>query len=132
MEATLAALFLATSTALGLPPGLLSGLCYVESAHNPNAFHRDDNGADSIGICQIRIATARMVGFRGTEKQLRVPAINIAFSGRYLRRQLVRYNFDLAQAIAAYNSGSLRLDQDGNIRNHKYVRAVLKAWMEER
>src|ERR1700722_1882475 len=112
MEATLAALFLATSTALGLPPGLLSGLCYVESRHNPDAMHFDDRGHTSVGVCQIQLETARTLGFRGTEKQLRVPTINITYSSLYLRKQLARYHGSIPQAVAAYNSGTLRLDKD--------------------
>jgi soluble lytic murein transglycosylase-like protein len=103
---TLIALFLAATATYHLPSGLLSGLCYVESHHNPAAIHHDDGRGDSLGICQIKEPSARQVGFRGTRAQLMRPEVNIKYAARYLAHQVKRYNGDYAKAVTAYNKGT--------------------------
>lgn len=125
---TLALYFVVTSQAFSLPVGLLSALCYVESAHTPSAVHFDDGGSTSNGVCQIKLNTARMIGFKGTAKQLMNPKTNIHWSGKYLKRQLDRYDGIPVKAIAAYNAGKYRVNKAGLIMNRKYVKKVLTAW----
>lgn len=128
----LAALFLSVSQNYNLPPQLLSSLCYVESTHRVNAFHMDDGNSPSLGVCQIKLGTARLLGFKGTQERLMVPEINILYSGKYLHKQLRRYNQDLHKAIAAYNSGTWLVNEKGETKNRQYVQKVLKAWEEGR
>lgn len=128
----LALLFLAVSHVTDLPPGLLSSVCYVESHHNLAAIHRDDGGADSIGLCQLHLSTAMELGYRGTAFGLKDPQINAFWAGLYLSHQLHRYNGDATKAIAAYNSGTYRVDANGKPKNDKYVQKVFTAWEEGR
>ena len=121
-------LFASVTAQYNLPPGLLMSICTVESGLNVRAIHKDDGSDDSRGICQLHLNTARLMGFKGPESQLLEAGPNILFSGRYLAHQLHRYNGDYASGIAAYNSGTLRLDHCGKIRNIKYVNKVTKAW----
>ena len=107
----------------GTPPGLLEALCYVESKHNINAIHHDDGGADSLGICQIKLATARDMGFRGTAKQLMNPSMNIKYAAKYLSRQIKRYNDNTVRGVIAYNLGHA-----GRLTTSKYQRKVYKQW----
>lgn len=111
---------------------MLSAVCWVESRHRAEAVHYDDNGANSVGACQIRLATARVLGFKGSEQELRLPARNLYLSGLYLRFQLARYHGDILKAISAYNAGTVPLNGRGQIRNARYVKAVLRAWEENR
>ena len=129
MEATTLVLMFATVTSTyHLPQGLLSSICFVETRHQPKALVQDDGGSPSIGICQIKEATARIMGYKGTSIQLRQPKINIKYAGIYLQHQLSRYSGDVVKAVAAYNAGSNRVDKKGLPKNQKYVKKVLLAW----
>lgn len=103
-SAALALLFTSVSTTLGLPSGLLSSVCYVESRYNVRAIHHDDGGNDSLGVCQVQLPTARSLGFKGTEAQLMRPATNIAYAGKILSYHLARCA-TVQDALMAYNSG---------------------------
>ena len=124
----LSTLFMTTSTHLGLPPGLLASLCYVESRHKPSAINQYDGNSPSYGICQIKLATAQLVGFVGTEKELMHPKTNVFYAAKYLKRQLTRYNNNVHKAVAAYNSGTYKEIKPGLALNHLYVTKVLATW----
>lgn len=119
---TLAVLFVTTSMHFNLPSNLLSSLCYIESSHNIAAVHEDDGGSNSVGVCQIKLSTARWLGFRGTEKQLINPKINIYYAGKYLKYQIKRYD-SMTKAIIAYNIGNAK-----GLTNTKYSTKVIKQW----
>lgn len=128
----MAILFFAVSSSLGLPPGLLSAICYIESHHKENAINKHDGGSASYGACQIKLATAKSIGYTGTAKQLMRADVNVMWAGKYLKWQLKRYNNDPRKAVAAYNAGSHKLNRKGFTRNNKYVIKVFKAWGEYR
>ena len=128
----IAALFVVLSQINGLPPGLLSAICYVESGHRPEAVHVDDGAHNSLGICQIQLPTSRFLGFKGSEAQLRKVEPNIRFAARYFSWELRRYHGDILKAVSAYNMGSWKLNKDGKTVNRAYVSKVLKAWQENR
>ena len=125
-------IFAMVTQTYSLPPKLLSALCYVESGHKVTAINVNDGGADSLGVCQIKLTTAKLVGYKGTAKELhKSPFLNISFAGKYLKKQLTRYNGDIVQAIAAYNAGRCRFNNKGQIKNRIYVSKVLKAWADQ-
>lgn len=119
--------FIAVSKVFSLPVGVLSSMCYVESGHSINIVHKNDGDSDSIGICQVKMETAKMLGFKGTEKQLLNYRINIYYAGKYLRYQLNRYN-NIDHAICAYNSGSFKRNKKAKY----YLFQVTEAWVEGR
>lgn len=125
-------LFAKVSYGFGLPPGLLSAVCFTESSHNVSVIHHHDGRGDSIGVCQLKLATARVMGFQGDARTLQLPEVNIYYAGKYLSHQLHRYYRDIGSAVAAYNSGTLRVDARGEIRNKNYVRKVFTALKEGR
>lgn len=129
---TLAAVFTLVSTTYNLPKGLLSATCFVESSHRVQVVNHKDGGSRSNGVCQIKLATAKYLGFTGTEKELMKPEINVYWAGVYMSQQLKRYDGNVRYAVAAYNSGTLHLDDTGNIRNQRYVNRVYKAWADGR
>ncbi len=128
MNTLLILTFAAISQNFNLPPGLLSSLCYVESQHNVETIHKNDGGSDSLGICQIKLHTARSLGFTGTRKELMSANINIYYAGKYLRQQLDRYKQNQFKAIAAYNAGSYKKDEIGATMNWHYVKKVVDVW----
>jgi len=129
---TIALLFLSVSQQLGLPPGLLSAVCWQESKHVAKAVHPDDGGHTSVGVCQLQWRTAHFMGYKGTEQDLFNPEQNIRFAGKYLRYQLRRHPNDLPCAIASYNAGHCMIAKDGDIVNDTYVEKVLEAWEENK
>lgn len=102
---SLTALFLIASINLDLPPDLLKSICTVESGLNTKAYKPKDGKSPSYGVCQIKEATARFVGFKGTKQQLMKPEVNIYYAGKYLKYQHNRYH-DWTRAICAFNKGS--------------------------
>ena len=119
----LIALLKTAEMAHGLPPGLLVGLCGVESEYNAEALHPADGGSASVGLCQIKHKTAVQFGFKGTEAQLwHSPALNAKYAAKYLRHQLDRYAGDPALAVSAYNAGH------ASSKNTKYTHKVLSRW----
>lgn len=102
-----------------LPHGLIESVCYVESHYDTNAYHKHDGKGNSVGLCQIKLSSARLVGFKGTEKELMRPDVNIRFASKYLAHQLHRYKGCKARAVIAYNQGSAK-----NLTSTAYSRKV--------
>lgn len=120
-------LFIAATTVNELPVGLLSALCFTESSHRVNVIHHDDGNGDSLGVCQIKLNTAKMLGFKGTSGQLMDPKTNIHYAALYLKKQMVRYQGDSPRAVAAYSAG--RFNQGPVFAlNQNYVDKVFDAW----
>lgn len=104
----------------------MSSICFVESSHKVDAINPHDGGSTSLGVCQVKLQTAKLVGYRGSEKDLLDPALNIYYSAKYLRKQLDRYKGDIPKAISAYNAGKYRES------NQLYVKKVFNSWAEEK
>ncbi len=124
----LEALFLTIAANEGVPANVLSAICWVESSHRAHVINYADGRGDSLGLCQVKLSTARWMGFKGTREQLiRDPKANATYAAKYLKYQLKRYNGDLHKAIAAYNVGHYRAGA-----NSRYVQKVLVAVREGR
>lgn len=119
----LIALFTAISIQLDLPPNLLSSLCYIESTHDIYAIHQDDGKSDSLGICQIKLETAKWLGFEGSREDLMLPENNIYYAGLYLKYQMARYNQSIAKAVISYNRGNAK-----GLTTSYYQAKVFKQW----
>ncbi len=109
-----------------VPVKLLIALCTVESGLNVDAIHPHDGNGHSYGICQVKLATARMFMPRITPKALMRPGFNIAVASKYLRYHYNRTN-DWRLAVAAYNAGSVRYNK-GRLINANYVKKVENLW----
>jgi soluble lytic murein transglycosylase-like protein len=120
---TLTALFITFSAQYQLPPNLLSSLCWVESKHKIQAVHHDDGGEDSLGVCQVKLSTAKWLGFKGTANQLMNPEVNIKYSAKYLSKQIHRYKGNIKKAVTAYNRGHSTKTGDS-----AYYRKVKTKW----
>ncbi|MFQ5659914.1 MAG: lytic transglycosylase domain-containing protein [Gammaproteobacteria bacterium] len=112
-----------------LPRSLLHAVVTAESAYDPNAISR----AGAVGLMQLMPDTARRYGVRNR----RNPAANISGGSRYLRDLLKMFNYNLALALAAYNSGENTVKQFGykippyrETRN--YVRKVIAYYKQYR
>lgn len=79
----------------GVPDAVAHALVKRESGYRVRAVGQ----AGEIGLVQIKLATARGLGFRGTREQLFDPRTNLSYGMRYARMAL--------------NRGSIRFYQSG-------------------
>lgn len=122
----LSLIFILVSNQLNLPNNLLRAVCFVESSHNAKAIHLNDGKGDSLGLCQIKLATAKMAGFKGTQTQLMDPLVNAYYAGLYLKKQINKYG-GVRAGVIAYNRGHYKKETPDH-----YYKKVIKAFKEKR
>lgn len=114
---------------LKICPALLYAICSTENSKlRPSKINYDDGGANSVGLCQIKVGTAAMFNKGVTEKALLDPYVNAYFAGQYLAKQIKRYPKSKHCAIAAYNAGRCKKNVTGRIKNRRYVKKVIKVY----
>ena len=86
-----------------IDPDFISSVIRAESGFHQNAVSR--KGA--LGLMQLMPGTASQLGVSNPFD----PNSNIEGGTKYLRDLLVKYNFDVNKALAAYNAGPKRVDQ---------------------
>jgi soluble lytic murein transglycosylase-like protein len=80
LRAELDALIAAHARANGVPLALVHRLVMRESRYNPRAVGR----GGAMGLMQIKVATARGLGYRGPPAGLLDPDTNLRYAVRYL------------------------------------------------
>lgn len=108
-----------------LDGNIIASIISVESKFDPNAIGKDNE----YGLMQIKLATARDMGFSGNSSLLFDPEINIKYGTKYLKYQLKRYS-NIGYAIAAYNAGSAMFNEVGNFINQDYFCRVWNLYKE--
>jgi soluble lytic murein transglycosylase-like protein len=90
-----------TAVAHGVPLELAHAVVRVESNYNPTLTGR----GGTLGLMQIKYATARGIGYSGTAKALMDPAVNLEWGMRYLAgaRKLAKGN--VCGTILRYQAG---------------------------
>jgi len=81
-------------------PQLVLAVAKIESSKNGKAR----NGIH-YGLMQLKLDTARMLGFRGKPNELLNWKLNLRYGSKYLNEKLRRYRSKSA-ALAAYNAGA--------------------------
>lgn len=105
-----------------VPKKVLAGICYVESNFKPHAMNHNDGNSGSYGLCQIKLAVARNLGFSGSRRNLMHPEVNAFFAAKLFRYHMDRNGNNIAKSIRAYNVGFF----DGHFTS-KYHRMVYEA-----
>lgn len=100
-EDEIPALVTASARKHGVPVGLAHAVIKVESNYRPNAVGK---GA-TMGLMQIKYATARGIGFTGKPKDLLDPATNLEWGMRYLAEAHRLAKGNLCGTILRYQSG---------------------------
>lgn len=89
------------ATTYGVPVSLAHAVIRVESNYRPDMRGR----AGEIGLMQIKPATARMMGYSGSEKGLFAPETNIKYGMKYLGMARELAGGSTCGTILRYNAG---------------------------
>ena len=108
---------------------LVCAIIKVESNFNPLAINKNDGSSDSLGLMQIKYSTARLLGFRGTKKQLIMPEYNIKYGVKYLAKAKEKFN-NTKHIIQAYNGGLAVKTKPSTPYTERVLMA--KDWCQER
>jgi soluble lytic murein transglycosylase-like protein len=90
----------AQASANGVPVSLVERVIKRESGGNPRAMSRGN-----YGLMQIRLGTARAMGFSGSAAELLDPQINMTYAVRYLAGAYRAAGGNENRAVALYASG---------------------------
>jgi len=85
----------------GVPYRLARAVVQVESSFRPNVT----GSVGEIGLMQIRLATARGMGYKGSAKQLYNPATNLYWGMKYLGKAHRLAGGSTCGTILKYNAG---------------------------
>ena len=85
----------------GLPVRLAHAVIQLESGYRAKIVHRGN-----YGLMQIRLGTARAMGFRGSARQLLMPDTNLRFGMRYLGRAWRSSGRNVCGTIKRYQTGT--------------------------
>ncbi len=87
--------------AAGVPVKLALAVVQVESNFNPRARGQ----AGEVGLMQIKPATARAIGYKGSIKALYNPSTNLIWGMKYLAEARRRGGGSVCSTILKYNAG---------------------------
>ncbi|WP_148203864.1 transglycosylase SLT domain-containing protein [Nitrobacter winogradskyi] len=90
----------AHAQANGVPVDLVHRVIMRESRYNPRAVHRGN-----YGMMQIKLATARGLGYTGTAEGLLDPETNLTYAVKYLAGAYRLANGNHDRAVAYYAGG---------------------------
>jgi soluble lytic murein transglycosylase-like protein len=88
------------AAANGVPVSLVRRVIMRESRYNPRAV-----SAGNYGLMQIRLGTARAMGYSGSAEGLLDPETNMTYAVRYLAGAYRAAGGDESRAVALYASG---------------------------
>jgi soluble lytic murein transglycosylase-like protein len=100
-----------------LPVALANAVIRIESNYNPRIVH-----AGNYGLMQIKLATARSLGFVGAPAELLDPDTNLRFGLKYLGGAYQQAQGDLCLTVMKYQSGHLAIRMSAG--NRIYCRRV--------
>lgn len=116
------------ASAFGIPEAFVDAVMAVESGYNPGAVGLDGE----VGLMQVMLPTARMMGFSGSSVDLSAPEVNIHYGVKYLARAWQLASGDLCTAAMKYRAGHgetrfsfLSVDYCLRICNHLSARGVV-------
>jgi len=89
------------SAMAGLPSEIAEAVMTVESGGNAQAI----GSVGEIGLMQVLPATARMLGFSGSLRELAVPEVNVHYGVMYLAGAWRLAGRDLCTAVMKYRAG---------------------------
>ncbi len=106
--------------AYGVPLRLADSVVHIESSYNPRARGR----AGEIGLMQLMPQTARLIGYRGSLRDLFDPRTNIKYGMKYLAKAYQLAKGSICGTAMRYNGGLARTKSNSNTR--RYCRRIKK------
>lgn len=100
-RASYEAMAAAHARANNIPESLVHRVIMRESRYQPHLTGR----GGTIGLMQIKLATARGLGYTGTAAELYDPATNLTYAVRYLAGAWRAANGDADRAVRYYAAG---------------------------
>jgi soluble lytic murein transglycosylase-like protein len=85
----------------GVPESLVHRIIVRESKYNASLLGR----GGTIGLMQIKLGTARALGYSGTAEGLRDPETNLTYAVKYLAGAFRAANGDFNRSVAYYAGG---------------------------
>lgn len=85
----------------GVPTPLAHAVVTIESGYRPRIIHRGN-----YGLMQIRLGTARSLGFRGHPRQLLAPEVNVRYGMLYLARAWRSSRRNVCGTVKRYQTGT--------------------------
>jgi soluble lytic murein transglycosylase-like protein len=99
-HAELSGMIAQSASANGVPLSLAERVVRRESGGNPRAMH-----AGNYGLMQIRLGTARAMGYGGSAAGLLDPSVNMTYAMRYLAGAYHAAGGNESRAVALYARG---------------------------
>jgi soluble lytic murein transglycosylase-like protein len=99
----ISAMAAAQASTAGVPASLIARVIRRESGGNPRAVH-----AGNYGLMQIKLSTARAMGYTGSAAGLLDPQTNMTYAVRYLAGAYRAAGGNESRAVALYASGYYR------------------------
>jgi soluble lytic murein transglycosylase-like protein len=107
-----------------VPIALAHAVIRIESNYNWKIVH-----AGNYGLMQIRLATARSLGFSGAPATLLDPSTNLHFGLKYLGDAYRDAGGDVCRAIMKYQGGHLAFRMTGANRQYcAKVKTLMASW----
>lgn len=120
-------MFQRVSDSTGVPVSLLLAHARQESAFDPNAYRAEPAINDaSYGLVQVLLKTAQGIDKTATVQKLYDPEYNLLIGAKYIAQNMARYPGDIKSAIASYNAGVARKNEQGQFVNSRGVPNVQK------
>ena len=105
----------------GVPEALVHRVIVRESRYQPHLVGR----GGTIGLMQIKLATARSLGYTGSAEGLRDPDTNLTYAVKYLAGAYRAANGDQASAIAYYAGGYYGVAKRQRLEHIRHPEPVL-------
>jgi soluble lytic murein transglycosylase-like protein len=100
-----------------VPEALVHRVIVRESRYQPNLVGR----GGTIGLMQIKLPTARSLGYTGTAEGLRDPDTNLAYAVKYLAGAYRAANGDHNRAVSYYARGYYEVAKRQRIEHRRHA-----------
>jgi soluble lytic murein transglycosylase-like protein len=104
-----------------VPEALVHRVIVRESRYQPNLVGR----GGTIGLMQIKLSTARSLGYTGTAEGLRDPETNLTYAVKYLAGAFRAANGDHNRAVGYYASGYYAAAKRQRLEHGRHPEPVL-------
>jgi soluble lytic murein transglycosylase-like protein len=104
-----------------VPEALVHRVIVRESRYQPNLVGRDG----TIGLMQIKLPTARSLGYTGTAEGLRDPDTNLTYAVKYLAGAYRAANGDHNRAVSYYASGYYYAAKRQRVEHRRHAEPVI-------